>query len=87
MAFKRNYKKEYENYHSSPEQKKRRAARNTARRRMEKEGKVKKGDGKDVDHKSGNPKNNSRSNLTVKSKSSNRSYSRTKTARKSNKRS
>ena len=28
----RNYKKEYENYHSKPEQKKRRAGRNKARR-------------------------------------------------------
>lgn len=30
----RNYKAEYENYHSKPEQKKRRAGRNTARRIM-----------------------------------------------------
>ena len=29
--------------------------------------------GKDVDHKDGNPKNNSRSNLRIRSKSSNRS--------------
>jgi hypothetical protein len=86
-GYKRNYKKEYENYHSSTEQKKRRASRNAARRTLEKSGSVRKGDGKDVDHKSGNPKNNKRSNLSVKSKSSNRSYARTKTAGKKNKRS
>ena len=40
----RNYKKEYENYHSSPKQKKNRAARNAARAAMLKKGKVKKGD-------------------------------------------
>lgn len=83
----RNFREEYKRYHSSPEQKKRRAARNAARRKMEKEGKVRKGDGKDVAHKDGNPRNNKRSNLGVQSKSQNRSYARTKTARKKNKRS
>lgn len=43
-------------------------------------GKVSKGDGKDVDHKSGNPNNNKTSNLKVKPASVNRSYARTKTA-------
>lgn len=81
----RNYKKEYDNYHSSPEQKKRRASRNTARARMERAGKVRKGDGKDVDHTNGNPLDNSGKNLRVKSKSSNRSYARTSTSRKKNK--
>lgn len=46
----RNYKKEYENYQGKPDQIKRRAQRNAARRKAEKEGKVRKGDGKDVDH-------------------------------------
>ena len=82
MAKKRNYRREFDNYHSSEKQKKRRAKRNTARRRMEKAGRVSKGDGKDVDHKDGNPKNNSKSNLRVKSKSSNRSFKRTKKAKK-----
>lgn len=68
----RDYKKEYKDYHSKPEQKRRRAARNAARRKMEKEGRVRKGDGKDVDHKDRNPKNNSKSNLRVQSKSKNR---------------
>ena len=69
-------------YNSKPEQKKRRAARNTARRRMIKAGKVRKGDNKDVDHKDGNPKNNSPSNLRVRSPSKNRSIKRDKNARK-----
>lgn len=68
----RDYKKEYKEYHSKPEQKKRRAGRNAARRKMEKAGKVRKGDGKDVDHKDRNPKNNGKSNLRVQSKSKNR---------------
>lgn len=84
MPAKRNYKKEYANYHAKPEQKKRRASRNTARRRMMKAGKVSKGDGKDVAHKNGNPRDNKKSNLGVQSKSKNRSYARTKTARKRN---
>ena len=69
---KRNYRKEYDNYHSKPEQRKNRSKRVLARRLMQKLGKVKKGDGNDVDHKDGNPKNNSRSNLRVRDKSSNR---------------
>lgn len=77
----RNYRDEYRNYHSKPEQVERRNARNAARRKMEAAGKVKKGDGKDVAHKDNNPKNNSTSNLKVSSKSSNRSFARTKTAR------
>ena len=63
----RNYAKEYENYHSSPKQKKRRASRNAARRQMERAGKVQKGDGNDVHHTTGNPCNNSR--LSVKTAS------------------
>ena len=47
----RNYQKEYQTYHSKPKQKRRRAQRNAARKKMEKAGKVRKGDNKDVDHK------------------------------------
>lgn len=47
---KRDYDKEYRDYHGTPEQKKRRAQRNAARRKAEKEGKVHKGDNKEVDH-------------------------------------
>ena len=82
MATKRNYKKEYENYHSSPKQKKNRASRNAARAAMLKKGKVKKGDGKDVTHRDGNPRNNSSKNLGVLSASKNRSYRRTRRAKK-----
>lgn len=83
----RDYKKEYKNYHSKPEQKKNRASRNAARAKMVKAGKAKKGDGKDVAHKNGNPKDNRSSNLTTQSKSKNRSYARTKSAGKKNPRS
>lgn len=77
----RDYKSEYKNYHSKPAAKKKRAQRNAARRKMEKSGKVRKGDGKDVAHKDNNTSNNSRRNLSVQSKSKNRSFARTKTAR------
>lgn len=46
MATKRDYKKEYRDYHSKPEQKKNRAARNKARREMG----LKVGDPREVDH-------------------------------------
>lgn len=83
-AKKRDYKKEYANYQGKPEQKKKRASRNAARAKMVKAGKASKGDGKDVAHKNGNPKDNRSSNLTTQSKSKNRSYARTKTAGKKN---
>ena len=71
----RDYKAEYDNYHSKPDQKKNRANRNNARRKFEREGKVSKGDGKDVDHK--NPirsgGSNEDENLRVRSVKSNRS--------------
>ena len=82
MANTRNYKKEYANYQGTEVQKKRRASRNAARTKMAKAGVVKKGDGKDVHHTTGNPLNNSK--LAVKSASKNRSIARTKTARKKN---
>ena len=69
----RDYQKEYREYHSKPDQKKRRAGRNRARRIMTMLKRVKKGDGKDVHHKDGNPKNNSKKNLRVESKKTNRS--------------
>lgn len=46
----RDYKKEYREYHALPEQKKRRADRNAARRKAERAGKVRKGDDKEVHH-------------------------------------
>lgn len=73
---KRNYRKEYDNYQGKPEQIERRSSRNKARRKMEKAGVAKKGDGKDVAHRDNNPRNNSRSNLKMASKSANRSEPR-----------
>lgn len=72
----RNYRKEYDNYHSQPEQRERNAARLRARRQMEKWGKVKKFDGKDVHHKDNNPLNNEEENLKVTSKKWNRTEPR-----------
>jgi hypothetical protein len=68
----RDYKKEYEEYHGKPNQIKRRAARVKARRYMEKNGRARNGDGMDVDHKDGNPLNNSTENLRMRSPSANR---------------
>lgn len=75
---KRDYKKEVAKYTSKPEVVKKRVEQNKARRIMEKEGLVKKGDGKDVDHKKPLSKGGttSRSNLQVVSRSNNRSFSR-----------
>lgn len=70
MAIRRDYAREYREYHSKPEQKKNRAARNKAR----KESGLKKGDGKEVDHikplsKGGS---NCKSNRRVVSRATNR---------------
>lgn len=70
---KRDYAKEYRDYHGNPEQIRRRASRNKARAAMEDAGRVRKGDGKDVDHKNMNPMDNRKQNLRVQSKSANRS--------------
>jgi hypothetical protein len=67
----RDYRAEYDNYQGTPEQKKRRATRNAARRKLMAEGRVRKGDGKDVHHVSG--LSNAAHNLRVLSKSTNRS--------------
>tara|TARA_R100000081_G_C4656085_1_gene85203 strand:- start:1 stop:207 length:207 start_codon:yes stop_codon:yes gene_type:complete len=56
---------EYKKYHSSDKMKKERALRNKNRRAATRAGRVKKGDGKHIDHKDGNPKNNSKKNLRV----------------------
>lgn len=74
----RPYKKEYDQYHGTEEQKKNRAKRNTARRRMEAKGRVRKGDGNDVDHKKPISKGgtNDTKNLSVKTASNNRSFKR-----------
>jgi len=68
----RDYRKEYDTYHSKPGQKKRRAGRNAARRSMMKAGRVRKGDGKEVDHRNGNAADNRPGNLSVMSRLANR---------------
>ena len=72
----RNYKKEYERYQGTPEQKKRRAMRNKVRRQAIREGRVRKGDGIDIHHVDGNPMNSSKSNLVLQTRSKNRSFPR-----------
>lgn len=66
----RDYKKEYRDYHSKPEQKKRRAMRNAARKKMG----LKVGDPREVDHKKPLSKggSNSKKNLRVVSRRTNR---------------
>ena len=78
---KRDYASEYKNYHSKPEQIANRAKRNTARRDMEAAGKVSKGDGKDVDHKTAikNGGGNTKDNLRVVDKATNRGWRKGKT--------
>ena len=75
---KRPYKKEYAEYQGTPEQLKRRAKRNAARAELMQEGKVQKGDGKDVDHIKPLSKGGTgdKKNLRVKTASDNRSFSR-----------
>lgn len=81
----RDYRSEYDNYHASSEQKKKRASRNKARAAAIASGKISKGSSKDIDHKNGNPLDNSPSNLRVQSKSANRSFPRNKNAGKKGK--
>jgi len=78
----RNYKSEYQNYQGTEKQKKRRAKRNKIRRAALRSGRVKLGDGMDLDHKDGNPNNNSKKNIRKISNSANRSFPRDKNARK-----
>jgi hypothetical protein len=68
----RNYSKEYADTHGTAKGKKDRAARNSARSKMEKAGRVRKGDGKEVDHKNHNPRDNGNKNLRVVDKKTNR---------------
>lgn len=69
-------KRQVNGYNARPENVKKRTMNNAARREMEKEGRVSKGDGKDVHHKkplrSGG--GNSKKNLSVVSASRNRGW-------------
>ena len=73
----RDYKAEYVKYQGTAEQKKNRAARNAARAKLMKAGKVKKGDGKDVAHvKAFDKGGNNKTGLRVESAATNRSFKR-----------
>lgn len=77
---KRDYKREYDLYHSRPEQRKNRSERTVLRREANASGRTHKGDGKDIDHikplsKGGS---SSKANTRVVSKHTNRSYKRNK---------
>jgi len=67
---KRNYKKEYRQYHGKPEQVKNRSKRNQARRKAG----LKKGDPREADHKRPLSRGggNSRKNIRVVSRTANR---------------
>ena len=74
----RDYKREVALYTSKPEVKKKRAEQNAARRTMVEKGLARKGDGRDIDHKTPLSKGgtNSPRNLRSVPASQNRSFSR-----------
>lgn len=67
------YKEMYRKFQSSAKAKAERASRNSARRAALRKGTVHKGDGKEIDHRDSNPMNNSKSNLRIVSRYTNRS--------------
>jgi len=70
MAKARNYRKEYDTYHGKKKQRANRSTRNKARRKL----KLKRGDGKEADHKRPLSKGgtNKRGNLRAVSRRTNR---------------
>lgn len=72
MAKERNYRKEYDEYHASAEQKARRQQRNKAREDAIKDGRVKRGDGKELDHVGSNRKGKLGNKTVVVEKKRNR---------------
>ena len=75
MATARDYKAEYKAFHGKPAQIANRAQRNQARSVLESAGRVAKGDGREVDHKTPISKggSNAKHNLRVVSRATNRS--------------
>lgn len=65
------YEHEYAKWGGTTKYKKDRASRNKARRELEREGRVHKGDGNSVDHKDSNPRDDAESNLRVMTKRAN----------------
>jgi len=78
----RKYKKEYAKQGKSTKAKKQRARNNKANRDA---GTYGNGDGLDIAHKDNNTKNSKKSNLKKESPSKNRSFARTKTAKRKKK--
>ena len=70
----RDYKKEYREYHSK--HLKDNNARHRARYGAKTAGKVRVGDGKEIDHKDNNPRNNSSGNVRVMPRQANQKRSR-----------
>lgn len=66
------YKSDYRKFQSSEEAKKDRASRNAARRYAISRGMAHRGDSRDVDHSNSNPRDNSKGNLRVVSRATNR---------------
>lgn len=81
------HRKAQAKYQKKPTEVQKRENRNVARAHLEKEGKVSKGDGKDVMHKNGNALDNDPMNWKAGSRHKNRSYARTKSAHKKDPRS
>ena len=75
---KRDYKREYEKYQGTPEQRAARSERTVARNKANADGTTHKGDGKDLDHRVPLSKGgtSAKSNLRAVPKSENRSFSR-----------
>jgi 5-methylcytosine-specific restriction endonuclease McrA len=77
---KRNYRAEYDKYHSKPEQRANRSERTVARREANESGVTRKGDNTNLDHRVPLSKGgtSAKSNLRVVSESKNKSFSRNK---------
>ena len=85
MPSSKNYVRDYSKsgegkYDKSPKRMADNRARKKARSLLEKSGAAKRGDGKDVDHKNGNPRDNSPKNLRSVGRAVNRSIKRNKSA-------
>ena len=85
MPSSHNYVRDYSmsgegKYDKSPKRMADNRARKKARSLLERAGKAKRGDGKDVDHKNGNPRDNSPKNLRSVGRAANRSIKRNKKA-------
>ena len=76
---KRDFRREYELYQGTEEQKKNRAMRNAARRKAIRDGDAKKGDGMDVHHTTAISKGGNNNSVRIVPAAENRSFARTST--------